>query len=243
MVFIPISKKMHCGETMRILLVEDEKHLALPLAQLLEKKNFEVECVFDGQDGLDYGLSGSYDAIVLDIMLPKLNGLQVVGRLREAGIKTPILLLTAKGEDTDIVAGLEKGADDYLPKPFSSDVLVARLRAITRRKGDIQTKEGALFFGNIRLNVLDMEMEGDAGRRVSMSRKETLVMEYLVRKAPEICDKRAIFISAWGHEAEAQDSNVEVYISFLRRKLEHINANCRIANVRGLGYRLEAADV
>lgn len=228
---------------MRILLVEDEKHLALPLAQLLEKKNFEVECVFNGRDGLDYGLAGSYDAIILDIMLPGMNGLQVLERLREADIKTPILLLTAKGEDADIVTGLEKGADDYLPKPFSSDVLVARLRAITRRKGDIQTKDGALVFGNIRLNVLDMEMAGDAGQKVSMSRKETLVMEYLMRRAPEICDKGAIFISVWGHEAEAQDSNVEVYISFLRRKLEHLHANCRIANMRGLGYRLEVADV
>lgn len=228
---------------MRILLVEDEKHLALPLSQLLEKKNFEVECVFDGQDGLDYGLSDSYDAIILDIMLPKLNGLQVLGKLRDANIKTPILLLTAKGENADIVAGLEKGADDYLPKPFSSDVLVARLRSITRRRGDIQTREGALVFGNIRLNVLDMEMEGDSGLKVSMSRKETLVMEYLIRKAPELCDKGALFVSVWGHEAEAQDNNVEVYISFLRRKLEHINADCRISNVRGIGYRLEETNV
>lgn len=228
---------------MRILLVEDEKHLALPLAQLLTKKNYEVECVFDGQDGLDYGMSDSYDAIVLDIMLPKMNGLQVLEKLRAANIKTPIILLTAKGEDTDVVAGLEKGADDYLSKPFSSDVLMARIRAITRRKGDILTKEGSLFFGNIRLNVPDLVLEGDAERKVSMSRKEALVMEYLIRKAPEICDKRSIFISVWGHDAEAQDNNVEVYVSFLRRKLEHIRANCRIANVRGLGYRLEANNV
>lgn len=129
---------------MRILIVEDEKHLAIPLSQLLREKNYEVECVFDGQDGLDYGLSELYDAIILDIMLPKINGLEVLERLRNAGVQTPVLLLTALGQDEDIVKGLDKGADDYLVKPFSSQVLAARLRSITRRKGEMQTQDGAL---------------------------------------------------------------------------------------------------
>lgn len=227
---------------MRILIVEDEKFLADPLAQLLREKNYQPECVYDGEDGLAYGLSGCYDAIILDIMLPKKSGLEVLSELRKAGVHTPVLMLTARGEDSDIIAGLDKGADDYLPKPFSSQVLMARLRAITRRKGEQQTKDRALFFGNTRLWAEDMALQA-GGKRIAMSRKETLVMEHLMRNAPMVCEKQAIIVSAWGHETETQDNNVEVYISFLRKKLAHIDSNCQITTVRGAGYRLEAANV
>lgn len=228
---------------MRILIVEDEKSLALPLAQLLREKNYEVECVFDGQDGYDYGRDGSYDAIILDIMLPRKSGLQVLGELREAGVATPVLMLTALGENEDIVTGLDKGADDYLTKPFSSSVLVARLRAITRRKDSMQTKNNALYYAGTSLFMEDLVLQTDEGKRVSLSRKEALVMEYLMRNAPMACDKQAIIVSAWGFETEAQDNNVEVYVSFLRKKLLHINSNCHIETVRGIGYRLEEKHV
>lgn len=228
---------------MRILLVEDEKHLALPLAQLLREKNYEVECVFDGQDGYDYAVSGQYDAIILDIMLPGMDGLQVLKALRQARVQTPVLMLTARAEDADMVAGLDLGADDYLPKPFSSQVLMARLRAVTRRKGETQTQDGALAFGDVRLRVEELRMEVPGGGQVAMSRKEALVMECLMRRAPGVCEKQDIILAAWGYDGEAQDNNVEVYISFLRKKLEHVEAACRIETVRGVGYRLEAGHV
>lgn len=228
---------------MRILIVEDEKHLALPLAQLLREKNYEVENVFDGRDGLDYGISGDYDAIILDIMLPKMSGLDVLKNLRASGKQTPILMLTAKSEAMDIVAGLNMGADDYLTKPFSSDVLVARLCSITRRKGDTLTKEGALAYGNVRLDVETLILGCAGGKPVSISRKEAFVMECLMRGAPGTCEKQAIFTYAWGYDTDAQLSIVEVYISFLRKKLDYIGADCKIMNVRGIGYRLEASHV
>ncbi|MDL2327329.1 response regulator transcription factor [Ruminococcaceae bacterium OttesenSCG-928-A11] len=227
---------------MRVLLVEDEKHLAQPLAQLLREKHYEVDCVYDGRDGLDWGLSGSYDAIILDIMLPRMDGLEVLGELRRAGISTPVLMLTARGEERDVVTGLDRGADDYLPKPFSAQVLMARLRSITRRKGDLQTRDGALCCGDARLSM-DALTLSTSQKSVSISLKEALVMEHLMRNAPMVCDKGAIIVSAWGHESDTQDNNVEVYISFLRKKLAHIGASCRIETVRGVGYRMESGHV
>lgn len=228
---------------MRVLIVEDEKHLALPLKELLKQKNYDADCVFDGQDGFDYALLGNYDAIILDIMLPKMNGLEVLSRLRQEGISTPVLMLTALSQNSDIITGLDKGADDYLTKPFSSDVLVARLRAITRRKGEQVMLDGALKYGNTSLLPDELMLRNDGERSVSISKKEATVMEYLVRNAPNVCEKESIIINAWGYDAQAQDNNVEVYISFLRKKLKHIKSNCRIETVRGIGYRLEADNV
>ncbi len=228
---------------MRLLLVEDEVHLAKPLAQLLREKQYEVDCVYDGEDGLEYALSGSYDVIVLDIMLPKKNGLEVLAALRSAGLSTPVLLLTARSEERDIVTGLDKGADDYLTKPFSTKVLLARIRSITRRGGGLQTtQDGALQYGDIQLWMDDLLLTANA-KNVSLTRKEALILEYLMRNAPAVCEKQAIIVRAWGYETETQDNNVEVYISFLRKKLKHIGATASIETVRGIGYRMEDTHV
>ncbi len=224
---------------LRILIIEDEKHLALPLAAMLREKNYEAECVHNGRDGLDYALSGSYEAIILDVMLPQLNGLEVLEQLRAQGVATPVLMLTALGEDENVVTGLDKGADDYLTKPFSSTVLMARLRSITRRKGQPITRDGALFCGNTSLDVPELRLFTQDGRTVSMSRKEALVMECLMRNAANVCDKQAIIVNAWGFESETQDNNVEVYISFLRKKLKYLHSDCSIVTIRGMGYKLE----
>ena len=228
---------------MRVLIVEDEKQLALPLAQLLREKNYEVDCVHNGRDGFDYALLGEYDAIVLDIMLPGMNGLEVLEQLRTEGVATPIIMLTALGEDEDVVKGLNKGADDYLVKPFSAEVLAARLRAITRRKGEPMERDGALKYGNTKLDVTDLKMAADNGKSVGLSKKEALVMEVLMRNAPNVCEKQTIIVSVWGFDGQAQDNNVEVYVSFLRKKLAHIRSDCSIETVRGVGYRLESGDV
>ena len=225
------------GSSMRLLLVEDEKHLAGPLAELLREKNYEVDCAYDGEEGLEYALNGSYDALILDIMLPRRSGTEILAEVRKNGLSTPVLMLTALGEEQDIIEGLDAGADDYLPKPFSAEVLMARLRSITRRQGEIRHSGTALPFGDIELTVEELSLRrGD--KTVLLTKKEALVMEYLMRNAGLVCEKQSILTKAWGYDAEALDNSVEVYISFLRKKLAHLGSACQIQTLRGVGYRL-----
>lgn len=222
---------------MRILLVEDEVQLSEALGAILEKNNYIVDRVFNGEDGLDYILSDIYEVVILDIMLPKMNGLDVLKECRKKGISTPIILLTAKGEIEDKVLGLDCGADDYLPKPFYTEELLARIRALSRRTGSI-TNENMLTFGDITLNIGTLELKcGD--NSIKLTAKESGLLELLINRKDMISNKDDIINKLWGFDSEAEHNNVEVYVSFIRRKLSYLKSEVSIKAIRNLGYILE----
>jgi len=221
---------------MRILIVEDELPLAQALAELLKKENYIADIVSDGRSGLDYALSGSYDVILLDVMLPKLDGLSVLREIRANKLSTPVMLLTAKFQVADKVAGLDLGADDYLTKPFSTDELLARVRALGRRRGEIVDDSPA--FSDITLDVKLCELKGPAGR-VSLGLKEFQLLELLIRNSDQIITKETIIEKVWSFDDDVEYNNVEVYISFLRKKLSFVSDHARIKTVRGVGYKME----
>lgn len=222
---------------MRILIVEDEKQLSEALGAILEKNHYIVDRVFDGEDGLDYILSDIYDVVILDIMLPKMNGLDILKEARKSGIATPIILLTAKGEISDKVTGLDYGADDYLPKPFYTEELLARVRALGRRKGEV-VNENALTFGDLTLNVGNLELRGP-DNSIKLTVKESGLLELFMNRKDMITNKDDIISKLWGYESEAEHNNVEVYVSFLRRKFTYLKSNVSIKAMRNLGYILE----
>lgn len=222
---------------MKLLLVEDEVQLSEALTQILMKNKYSVDAVHDGDDGLNYGLTGLYDVIILDIMLPKLNGLQILKILRKKGISTPIILLTAKDSIEDKVAGLDLGADDYLPKPFSPEELLARLRALTRRKGEI-INDNILEFGDIKLNLLNYDLECK-NNSITLTLKEFEILNYFMQRPKIIVSKDDLITKLWGFDSDIDHNNIEVYISFLRKKLTHINSNVKISTIRRVGYKLE----
>ena len=222
---------------MKLLLVEDEVQLSEALSQILIKNNYSVDAVYDGDDGLNYGLTDIYDVIILDIMLPKLNGLQVLRMLRKKGISTPIILLTAKDSVEDKVTGLDLGADDYLPKPFSSEELLARLRALTRRKGEV-INYNILDFGDIRLSLSTYDLECK-NNSITLTLKEFDILHYFMQRPKSIVSKDDLITKLWGFDSEADHNNIEVYISFLRKKLTHIDSSVRISTIRRVGYKLE----
>ena len=222
---------------MRLLLVEDEKQLSEALQQILIKNNYSVDAVFNGEDGLDYGLTDVYDVIILDVMLPKLNGLQVLKMLRNKKISTPVILLTAKGSIEDKVLGLDSGADDYLPKPFSSEELLARLRALTRRNGDF-INENILEFSDIRLNLSTYEMEV-RDNSITLTSKEFDILKYFMQRPKIVVSKDDLILKLWGFDSDIEHNNIEVYISFLRKKLSYVESNVKITTMRRVGYRLE----
>ena len=220
---------------MRILIVEDEKRLAEALAEILTEQKYSTDVVHDGVSGLDYAMSGIYNGIILDVMLPGMNGYDVVHSLRENHIATPVLLLTAKDEVTDKVRGLDSGADDYLTKPFSTEELLARLRALTRRKGEIAPEE--LTFGDVLLDTNNFLLKsGD--KSVRLGRKEFEVMQILMRNDGNVVSKEILLEKVWGAQSSAEDNNVEAYISFLRKKLFFVGSKVLIATVRKIGYYL-----
>jgi DNA-binding response OmpR family regulator len=222
---------------MRLLLIEDEIHLAEAISQILKKNNYTVDMVHDGEAGYDYGMSQIYDMILLDIMLPKMNGIEVLKALRKAGVTIPILMLTAKGEIGDRVTGLDSGADDYLPKPFATEELLARIRALLRRKGDIQTSI-EMAIGDITLNPSTLILAKDS-QAIKLTLKESELLEYLILRKGLIASKELIIDKLWGYDSEAEHNNVEVYISFLRKKLSFLKSNVSITTTRGVGYALE----
>ena len=222
---------------MKLLLVEDEVQLSEALSQILIKNNYSVDAVYDGDDGLNYGLTDIYDVIILDIMLPKLNGLQVLRMLRKKGISTPIILLTAKDSVEDKVTGLDLGADDYLPKPFSSEELLARLRPLTRRKGEV-INDNILDFGDIRLNLSTYDLECK-NNSITLTLKEFDILHYFMQRPKSIVSKDDLITKLWGFDSEADHNNIEVYISFLRKKLTHIDSSVKISTIRRVGYKLE----
>ena len=223
---------------MKILLVEDERQLSDVLLALLKQNLHEVDAVFNGIDGEDCAMSGIYDAIILDVMLPGKNGLDVLRSLRKHGVPTPTLLLTAKSEIEDRIEGLDRGADDYLTKPFDSGELLARLRAITRRGAEFIGDE--LRAGDTALDKNTHELRG-AKSAVMLSSKEFGIMDLLMRNSRQIISKETFIEKVWGFDTDAEYNSIEVYISFIRRKLEAIGSNLRIKAVRNAGYCLEVA--
>ena len=221
----------------KILIVEDEVRLAEALVQIFMKEKYSADACYDGVSGLDNALTGIYDVIVLDIMLPKMNGLEVLRTLRANKIKTPVILLTAKDEVSDKVTGLDIGADDYLTKPFYTEELLARIRSLGRRNSDVIC-DNILSFDDISLNISTYElMCGE--KSVKLGLKEFNIMELLIKNGARILSKETLIEKIWGYESDAEYNNVEVYISFLRKKLSHIKSKVIIKTVRGVGYCLE----
>ncbi len=226
---------------MRVLVVEDEHSLADALAHVLTRNSYSVDTVYDGESGYDNAASGLYDVIVLDIMLPKLNGLELLRRLRGEKIKTPVILLTAKSDVSDKIAGLDCGADDYLAKPFDSGELLARIRAVTRRRGDFDVKENSIALADVRLDTESMKLCGQR-REVSLTKREFDMLEYLMINKNLVIKKEQILDRLWGFESEAEANNVEVYVSFIRKKLGFVSDKVFINTVRGIGYKLECKE-
>lgn len=222
---------------MRILIVEDEVHLAEALTQILRKNNYTVDAAYDGESGLDNALSDIYDLIVLDIMLPKMDGISVLRNIREEGLSTPVILLTAKGEISDKVAGLDSGADDYLAKPFATEELLARIRALSRRKGEVIV-DNTLKFGDIELNPSTLKLSRGS-KEVKLILKESELLELLISRKNAATSKELIIEKLWGFDSDVEYNHVEVYISFLRKKLSFLNSEVKINTVRGVGYILE----
>ena len=224
---------------MRALIVEDDRALARTLGEMLKSAHFESDISYDGESGLDNGLSDTYDLIVLDIMLPKKDGFAVAKELRRARIDTPILMLTARTETGDKVRGLDSGADYYLTKPFEMSELLACVRALTRRQGEVVMDE--LTFGDLTLNLSTCDLcYGD--KKVRLGTKEFSIMRIFMTNGAAIVSKETLINKVWGFESDAEDNNVEVYISFLRKKLAFLKAPVQIATLRKFGYRLEASE-
>jgi DNA-binding response OmpR family regulator len=222
---------------MRILIVEDELHLAEALTQILRKNNYSVDAVNDGEAGLDNALSDIYDLIILDIMLPKIDGITVLKNIRKEGLEVPVILLTAKGEISDKVAGLDSGADDYLAKPFATEELLARIRAMSRRKGEI-LQDNTLKFGDIELNTATLKLSKEA-KEVKLILKESELLELLISRKNSTTSKEIIIEKLWGYDSDVEHNHVEVYVSFLRKKLVFLSSSVVINTVRGVGYVLE----
>ncbi|MCR5290649.1 MAG: response regulator transcription factor [Treponema sp.] len=222
---------------MRILLVEDEERLSQALVEIFKKNKIGVDAVYTGTDGLKYARTGAYDGVVLDIMLPEMDGITVLKTLRDEQNSVPVLLLTAKDEVADKVTGLDSGADDYMTKPFSTDELLARVRALTRRKGEV--KENVITFGDLTLNVKNCELVNAAGDSLKLSLKEYQIVDLLFRSPHEVITKEQIIEKIWGNDSSAEYNNVEVYISFLRKKMLFLKAKTEIRTARGIGYSLE----
>lgn len=221
---------------MRILIVEDEVRLAEALGQIMKQEKYAVDVVHDGETGLEYAKSGLYDVIILDIMLPRKNGYEVVKELRSAKIITPVLLLTAKDDITDKVNGLDYGADDYMTKPFVPEELMARIRALSRRHGEVVLEE--LSFADLTLNLATYTLTRGP-KSVRLGYKEYEVLKILMANPKMIVSKEDLIIKVWSMDSNAEDNNVEAYISFLRKKFFYLGSQVNINTVRKVGYRME----
>jgi len=217
-------------------LVEDERELSNALVAILTRSNYSVDPVYDGEDALYYLETENYDAVILDIMIPKIDGIEVLKTIRKEGNKIPVIMLTAKSEIDDRVVGLDSGADDYLTKPFASKELLARLRALTRR-GE-QLTENIVKVGNISLNRSSFELFSDSGS-FRLANKEYQMIEMLMVNQNQLIPTEKFMERIWGYDSEAEINVVWVHISFLRKKLQQLNANIQIKANRNMGYSLE----
>ena len=226
---------------MRILIVEDERRLAATLADIITQNKDIADICHDGRSGFDNALTGIYDAVILDVMLPNMNGFDVVRAMRKEGNTTPVMMLTAKTELDDRISGLDSGADYYLTKPFDTQELLACLRAITRRSGDIKAESLEYKYEDIRVDLAVSELICGS-RNVRLGAKELELIRLLIANKGILLSKETIYLKIWGYESEADDSIVEVYISFLRRKIEHVGSKVKINVVRRVGYKLESGN-
>lgn len=220
---------------MRILVVEDEKRLAKALGEILLGEKYMVDVVYDGQDGFDYAMEDIYDAIVLDVMLPYMDGFTVAKKLREEKIETPIIMLTAKDTVSDKISGLDYGADDYMTKPFAPEELLARIRAVTRRKGEVIIDK--LTLGDLSLDIESSTLFRNE-KSVRLNFKECEIIKLFMSNLGATYSKEDLITKVWGYDSDATDNNVEAYISFLRKKLTHIGSEMKIEAIRKVGYRL-----
>ena len=223
---------------MKILIIEDEKLLADSLKAMLQKKGFDVETVYDGETGAEYAELGVYDLLILDVMMPRMDGLAVARQVRAKRCSTPILMLTAKSSLEDRIQGLNAGADYYLTKPFDSRELLACINALLRRQGG-QVDE--MTFGNTALDLASCTLVCGENT-VRLSAREFDVMRYLLQAGNRNVTKESILAKVWGYDSEAVENHVEVYVGFLRKKLRAIGSNIRIASIRRLGYHLEVEE-
>ena len=221
---------------MRLLFAEDEKSLSRAITAILKKNHYEVDAVYDGEEALAYLECGTYDGAILDIMMPKKDGLTVLKEIRRQGINTPVLMLTAKAEIDDRVLGLDSGANDYLTKPFAAPELLARIRAMTRTQMTQNTS--SLSFGNLSLNQTSFELSSPSGS-YQLTNKEFQLLELLMANPGQVISSDRLFEKIWGYESDADPSVIWVYISYLRKKLAALNASVRIRAIRNAGYRLE----
>ncbi len=223
---------------MHILVVEDERHLSRALTQILTEEKYKVDAVYNGDDGYAYGLSGIYDLIIMDVMLPGQDGFSVVEKLRSAHVDTPILFLTARDSLADKIHGLNIGGDDYMTKPFSPEELLARVRVLSRRRGEVvldEQRTGDLVFvaSTATLSCVN------SSRSVHLNFKESEMMRLLLSAVGRVWSKEELIVRVWGYDADVGDNNVEAYISFLRKKLTYIGSSCTIVSLKKLGYQLE----
>ncbi len=222
---------------MQILIVEDEERLADALGQILTEAKYMVDIVHDGNLGLLYSTSGIYDVIILDVMLPGKSGFEISRALRDRKISTPVLMLTAKDDISSKVAGLDSGADDYMTKPFEPEELLARIRALSRRHGDVILDE--LSFADLRLQLLTGQLCCGT-KSLHLGYKEFEILKILMSNQKIIISKDTLLSKVWGNDSRAEDNNVEAYISFLRKKLLYLGSQASINTIRKVGYRLEA---
>ena len=225
---------------MRLLLVEDEKRMAQALCEILHQEKYDVDHFADGLEGLLALETNTYDLAILDVMLPHKNGFQIAREARKKGVRTPILMLTAKSELDDKVTGLDCGADDYLTKPFMTRELLARLRALSRR--NINTPDGALTFGDVSLSK-ETTLLRCGENSVRLSEKELRILEYLIANQGQILSREQLAVKIWGYNSDTEYNNVEVYMSFVRKKLSFVGAKTEIKAVRGIGYELREGHV
>ena len=221
---------------MRLLFAEDEKSLSRAITAILKNNHYEVDAVYDGEEALAYLECGTYDGAILDIMMPKKDGLTVLKEIRRQGINTPVLMLTAKAEIDDRVLGLDSGANDYLTKPFAAPELLARIRAMTRTQ--VTQNTSSLSFGNLSLNQTSFELSSPSGS-YQLTNKEFQLLELLMANPGQVISSDRLFEKIWGYESDADPSVIWVYISYLRKKLTALNASVRIRAIRNAGYRLE----
>ena len=221
---------------MRILIVEDEVRLAEAISEIVKEEKYDSDMVYTGVDGLYYASSEIYDCIILDVMLPEMDGFEVLKEIRKKGIETPILMLTARDEVKSKVKGLDYGADDYMTKPFDVEELLARIRAITRRKGQVILDE--LKFKDLVLDLNNYSISTHF-KSINLTAKEFEIIKLLMSNANIVVTKDDLISKIWGYDSDAEDNNVEVYISFIRKKLKFIKSKVEITTLRKLGYKLE----
>lgn len=224
---------------MRLLLAEDERSLSKAIITILQKNNYSADAVYDGEEALDYLASGNYDGVILDIMMPKLDGISVLKKLREQGNKIPVLMLTAKSEVDDKVLGLDSGANDYLTKPFNTRELLARIRAMTRNQNE--QMDSKMKFGNIVLDCSTFELSSPSGN-FRLANKEFQMMEMLMMNPRCLISTERFLEKVWGYDSEVEINVVWVYVSYLRKKLSALHADVQIKSQRNAGYSLEETE-